>query len=410
MNYDEWAINIRMALSSRKKFGFLDGSIPKPAADSPFLEDWIANNHLLVGWIKQTIDPKIRSSISTREIAKDLWEIIKKRFSLKSGARLQQLRNSLATCKQNGSTVDDYFGRLTKLWDGIAECMNSKTCTCNKCECDLTTAHEKEKEVLRIHDFLSGLDDSVHGAIRSQLCAISPLPDLDSVYQTIAQNETLHLNATADVSVMSFAAQANSNRQSTVYTRDVAKQSPAGTSGYRSGQGSRDMTKKCTMCGRAGHEASACFKVIGFPEWWGDRSRNRSDYRGNQSNSTGRGSTPRANVAQINTAAVVQGSELTDTDRQGLSGLSDEQWATVQKLINAGKTATNLSGKNHDALWIMDTGATHHMTGRLDLLENIRDIDPISVMLPAGADVLTLRLTSKLSLQNVFSWMDSIQT
>ena len=221
-NYDEWAVNLRMALSSRKKFGFLDGSLPKPASDSPYLEDWTANNHLLVGWIKQTIDPKLRSSISTREIAKDLWDIIKKGFSLKSGARLQQLRNSLATCKQNGSTVDDYFGRLTKLWDGIAECMNSKICTCNKCECDLNSAHEKEREVLRVHDFLSGLDDSVHGVILSQICAIIPLPDLDSVYQTVSQNETLRSNTTADNPVMSFVAQSSSNRRTeTVHTKEL---------------------------------------------------------------------------------------------------------------------------------------------------------------------------------------------
>lgn len=78
-NYEEWAINLRMAISSRKKFGFLDGSIPKPAADSTYLENWAANNHLLVGWIRQTIEPKLRSTISTREVAKDLWHIIKKR-------------------------------------------------------------------------------------------------------------------------------------------------------------------------------------------------------------------------------------------------------------------------------------------------------------------------------------------
>lgn len=135
LNYDEWALNLRIALSSRKKFGFLDGTISKPAADAPKLEDWTASNHLLVGWIKLTIEPKIRSSISTREVARDLWELIKKRFSVKSGARLQQLRNALATCKQQGSTVDDYFGRLTKLWDGIAECTNSKRCSCGKCVC-----------------------------------------------------------------------------------------------------------------------------------------------------------------------------------------------------------------------------------------------------------------------------------
>ncbi|XP_013601587.1 PREDICTED: uncharacterized protein LOC106309050 [Brassica oleracea var. oleracea] len=199
LNYDEWAINFRMALSSRKKFGFLDGSIPRPETGSPHLEDWVANNHLLVGWIKLTIEPKIRSTISTREIAKDLWDIIKKRFSIKSGARLQQLRNSLATCKQNGSTVDDYFGRLTRIWDGIAECMETKQCVCGKCECDLNTAHDKERETLKVHDFLAGLDDSVHGVIRSQLCAITPLPDLDSVYQTIVQNETIHAAVSPDV-------------------------------------------------------------------------------------------------------------------------------------------------------------------------------------------------------------------
>ena len=226
VNYDEWAINFRMALSSRKKFGFLDGSIPKPEAGSSYLEDWVANNHLLVGWIKKTIEPKIRSTISTREIAKDLWDIIKKRFSIKSGVRLQQLRNSLATCKQNDSSVDDYFGRLTKIWDGISECMESKRCECGKCECNLNAAHDKEKETLKIHDFLSVLDASVHGVIRSQLSAITHLPDLDSFYQKILQNETIRANTTTETSVMSFVTQAPPSTglisSAPVWTKDIS--------------------------------------------------------------------------------------------------------------------------------------------------------------------------------------------
>ena len=100
-------------------------------------------------------------------------------------------------------------------------------------------------------------------------------------------------------------------------------------------------------------------------------------------------------------------SELNEHDRQGLSGLTDDQWTTIQKLINTGKSATNLSGKSHDTLWILDTRATHHMTGQLELLEDVRDITPVSIMLPAGADVVTLkqgtvRLTSQFSLKNVF--------
>jgi len=341
-NYDEWAVNLRMALSSRKKFGFLDGSLPKPASDSPYLEDWTANNHLLVGWIKQTIDPKLRFSISTREIAKDLWDIIKKRFSLKSGARLQQLRNSLATCKQNGSTVDDYFGRLTKLWDGIAECMNSKICTCNKCECDLNSVHEKEREVLRVHDFLSGLDDSVHGVILSQICAIIPLPDLDSVYQTVSQNETLRSNTTADNPVMSFVAQSSSNRRpGTVHTKELSKQSSNDFSANRGGQGSRDGSKQCSVCGMKGHEASECFKVIGFPEWWGERNKNRSSLAGR-----GRGAPSRANAAQVYTATAGSSSEITEHDRQGLIGLSDDQWTA-----DCGSKTYQCGEINNDLEW-----------------------------------------------------------
>lgn len=75
-----------MALSARKMFASIDGSIPKPTDDSPDLEDWLANNHLLVNWIKLTIEPKLRTIISHREVAKDLWDHIKHRLALKSGA------------------------------------------------------------------------------------------------------------------------------------------------------------------------------------------------------------------------------------------------------------------------------------------------------------------------------------
>ena len=237
--------------------------------------------------------------------------------------------------------------------------MNSKTCTCNKCECDLNTTHEKEKEILRVHEFLVGLDDSVHGVIRSQICSISPLPYLDSVYQTILQNETLRLNTTPEVPVMIFATQAPSTRKpGSVYTRDILRHSSNDSSGSRGGQGNQDWLKQCSACGRAGHEASACFKVIGYPEWWGDRPKYRIDNRASQAtppNKHGRGHNPRANVTQFNTAAVGSSNELNEHDRQGLSGLTDDQWATIQKLINTGKSATNLSGKSHDTPWILDT-------------------------------------------------------
>ncbi|CAA7024092.1 unnamed protein product [Microthlaspi erraticum] len=409
-NYDEWAINLRMALSSRKKFGFIDGTIPKPAANSTQLVDWTANNHLLVGWIKLTIEPKLRSSISTREVARDLWEIIRKRFSVKSGARLQQLRNALATCKQQGASVDDYFGRLTKLWDGISECTTTKRCECGNCTCDLNSAREKELEVLKIHDFLSGLDDAVHGAIRSQICAIVPLPDLDSVYQTVVQNETIRSGVIKDTEVMSFTTHTSSVSRSESQAGGFSRNNTTSQAGVSRGLINRDPSRVCTACGRNGHEASACFKVVGFPDWWEDRRKTSSR---NFSPGRGRGLPPRANSTQIvaaNSTAATPTTPLTDADRQGLSGISDEQWRTIQRVFgssNIKNTSDRLSGKNDEIVWILDTCATHHMTGKIDLLHDIRSISPVFVTLPAGKNVIssqqgTVFLTPNLCLKNVY--------
>ncbi|ESQ47716.1 hypothetical protein EUTSA_v10022266mg [Eutrema salsugineum] len=49
-----------------------------------------------------------------------------------------------------------------------------------------------------VDDFLFGLDD-VHSAVRSQICAQVPFPDLDTVYQTIVQNETIFRDLPKDL-------------------------------------------------------------------------------------------------------------------------------------------------------------------------------------------------------------------
>lgn len=279
-NYDEWAQNLRVALSARKKFGFIDGTIPKPSADSPDLEDWMASNHLLVTWTKLTIEPKLRSNIFHKEVAKDLWDHIKKRFALKSGARYQQLRASLANCRQVGSTVEDYFGRLTKIWDSMDECLSTKTCSCGKCECDLVNAHDTERETVLVHDFLFGLDE-VPSSVRSQICAQIPLPDLDSAYQTIVQNETVQLNAKTEApAVLSFAAQAPTQQHNSEHSRPSS--TPRQTDNYRPRPPNPDANVTCSSCGRLGHRASSCFRVIGFPEWWGTRPRNRNNHQEGQ--------------------------------------------------------------------------------------------------------------------------------
>ncbi|KAF7839822.1 retrovirus-related Pol polyprotein from transposon TNT 1-94 [Senna tora] len=259
-NYDEWACSVRTALRARKKFGFVDGTIKKPDETSDDLEDWWTINWLLVSWIRNTIEPTLRSTISHYEVARDLWKDIKDRFSVTNGPRIQQLKAELGSCTQKGKPIADYYGKLKQLWDEIDSVDPHPTCKCGKCSCDLNLALDKRREDDRVHLFLLGLDSAIYSTVRSSILAQEPLPNLNKVYSILVQEERVRIIARekeegSDV-VSSMA----------LVTR------------------TRDQKVVCTHCKKAGHESSSCFALIGYPEWWGDRSRGDG-----KSSGTGRG-------------------------------------------------------------------------------------------------------------------------
>ena len=188
-NYEEWAINLETALSSRKKFGFVDGSLSQLAEDSSDYEDWKTINALLVSWIKMTIDPKLRSNISHKPLARDLWEHIRRRFRVTNGPRVQHLRKELANCRQTGLSIEAYYGKLTKIWDSLACYRPMLSCVCNGCICKLGATLEAQREEDKVHDFLMGLDESVFGTVCSSLLMQEPIPSLEHAYLKVTQDE-----------------------------------------------------------------------------------------------------------------------------------------------------------------------------------------------------------------------------
>ena len=99
---------------------------------------------------------------------------------------------------------------------------------------------------------------------------------------------------------------------------------------------------------------------------------------------------------------------MIDSDRTGINGLSDEQWATLLTMLNSHKCGANerLTGKQNILPWIIDTGASHHMTSTYECLNDLRDIMPYPVGLPNGVKTKALKegtmtLGEKLKLQHV---------
>lgn len=259
-NYDEWAQAVRISLRARRKWGFIDGTLKKPAEDSIQMEDWWTVHSMLVSWVMNTIEPKLRSSISYKENAKDLWEDKQERFSVINGPRIHQLRTELAETKQRGMTILSYYGKLKCLWEDLAQYDPLPSCSCANCTCDINLKLQKQRDAAMVHLFLMGLDEDTYGTIRSTLLAIESLPSINKVYSMLVQDESVRTMNRSDEEKqeqMTLASQTNNRNKSASKGR----------------WDSRDLSKTCTHCNKQGHEESGCFEHVGYPNWWGDRSK-----------------------------------------------------------------------------------------------------------------------------------------
>lgn len=71
-------------------------------------------------------------------------------------------------------------------------------------------------------------------------------------------------------------------------------------------------------------------------------------------------------------------------------------------MLNQNKGSDDrLSGKQSCVDWIVDSGASHHMTGNIELLSNVRDLTSIPVWLPDGNSAVAVK-EGKLSIGGGF--------
>lgn len=135
---------------------------------------------------------------------------------------------------------------------------------------------------------------------------------------------------------------------------------------------SRAPSRTCTHCERKGHEISECFLVHGFPEWYQDQQRQYNSSSGNRGGQGGRFNGSRGRGRGRANAA------------QSTPQFNSDQIAFLISLLQSQQSnlsSERLSGKTTFTDVIIDTGASHHMTGDLSLLRDVCDIPTSSVAL-----------------------------
>ena len=133
-NYLSWTSSVFLVLSSRNKFGFVNGSIPQPDLTSPLYNSWSRCNTTVLSWLTNSLSMDLKASVMYINTARDLWIDLRDRLSQGNTPRQFELQKEIACLSQGTLTVSSYFTRFKTLWDEFINFQPFTVCNCT-CTC-----------------------------------------------------------------------------------------------------------------------------------------------------------------------------------------------------------------------------------------------------------------------------------
>ncbi|XP_069146882.1 uncharacterized protein [Solanum lycopersicum] len=266
-----------------------------------------------------------------------VWKDLCERYDKIDGSHIFQLHKDIATISQGTSLISSYFSKLRELWveyDSLApvpgcECVNSR---------EFVVFMHNQK----LLQFLMGLNDSYEQA-RSQILMMVPLPIINKAYSLLVEREsqrimsqTSHSSSSSDLNAL-FTAQSSVSKPRVENPRNQ---------GYGRGDRQSDPVDYHKGLNALQEQYNQILQILG------QSNRQSTTERDSNSHSS-------ANLAQENYPS---------------SG-----------------NVTALSASIAHTGWIIDSGATNHMTPHSQLLINKHPLPidaPRSVQLPNGDSTL----------------------
>lgn len=132
-NYNQRQRSMQIALSSKLKLGFVDGSYTKPAASTQLLVYWLRCNNMVTSWLLNSVSVDIRNSIVYLQSAREIWTDLEIRYAQSNVPKLFHLRKEISHLAQGSMSISAYFMKFRAVHNEL-ECLITKPrCTCNLC-------------------------------------------------------------------------------------------------------------------------------------------------------------------------------------------------------------------------------------------------------------------------------------
>lgn len=337
-NYDVWSQILEMQIAEREKIDYIIGDTPQPKKENAAYAKWYAENQRVKRWLLTSMKPEIMKRYLRLRTAREIWKALAKAFYDGSDeTQVFALNQRAFSTKQNGRSLSIYYGELVEIFQELdhRDKIEMK-------DPDDTIAYRQSVERLRVHIFLNGLDaefDHLCGEILRK----DPVLDLEETYAYVRRDVVRRttLNGEPDQSESSAMVarrttpkswRANPKQEQASGNQNLAADQTRGSQNRSFEVGAARSDRICTHCGENGHLKARCYELIGYPEWWDPAKAPR------KRNS---GSKPHASVA------------VTETEASSLIATSGN--------IDIGKVLSTSASMSNSA-WIIDSGATDHMT------------------------------------------------
>ena len=95
--FGSWKQTMMIALSTKGKLYFVDGSLARAALASPDFKKWTKCNDMVMSWILNVLSKNNADSIIYAKTARQIWVELKERFGQINGSKLYQVEKDICT-------------------------------------------------------------------------------------------------------------------------------------------------------------------------------------------------------------------------------------------------------------------------------------------------------------------------
>ncbi|GJR72454.1 ribonuclease H-like domain-containing protein [Tanacetum coccineum] len=140
-------------------------------------------NSIVLSWLLNSVSPDLFLGQIFSDNASDVWAELKETYDKLDGYIILSLLQKIHNFKQGELTVSEYYRRLNSLWREF-DIMTKLP----KCSCAAREDVSKHHQLMRLMQFLMGLND-VYQPIRSSLLSRETLPDVKEAFAIISREE-----------------------------------------------------------------------------------------------------------------------------------------------------------------------------------------------------------------------------